>query len=256
MQGSPKPIETTERGFSPACPTCKYDLSGIPEGKCPECGGAFTLAGLMALHNRPRFKWPLAVLAGLWSIGWLVACVYIESSLRDEQPPAIALFWIGICLLWVFRREMTGASAIAFPAVALAAALASGALAGTSMQTPTSGSERLRTYLLAACIALILAWLATPPRRLGPLLSALGACPFGVGCIMALQSGFGLARNEHWSVWADVRPWQPFIQYPLSNPEAFIVGISLALMGLALALVLPIRKAIRVRNAERANRSP
>ena len=26
------------------CLTCKYDLSGLPDGVCPECGAAFSLA--------------------------------------------------------------------------------------------------------------------------------------------------------------------------------------------------------------------
>jgi len=35
-----------------ACPVCNYDLADQREAKCPECGGEFTLGGLMAAGDR------------------------------------------------------------------------------------------------------------------------------------------------------------------------------------------------------------
>lgn len=35
-------------GFTPRCTKCKYDLSGLPDGPCPECGQPFSLSALIA----------------------------------------------------------------------------------------------------------------------------------------------------------------------------------------------------------------
>jgi DNA-directed RNA polymerase subunit RPC12/RpoP len=47
------PLERATRvgaagGSSVACPTCGYNLTGLAEARCPECGGRFTLDELFA----------------------------------------------------------------------------------------------------------------------------------------------------------------------------------------------------------------
>jgi hypothetical protein len=36
-----------------ACPLCGYDLSGLTEARCPECGASFTLEQLLLTRTRP-----------------------------------------------------------------------------------------------------------------------------------------------------------------------------------------------------------
>lgn len=36
------------------CPTCGYNLRGLPDGACPECGQPFEAAKLSAVLRRPR----------------------------------------------------------------------------------------------------------------------------------------------------------------------------------------------------------
>jgi hypothetical protein len=61
MSGEDKPTAANPgelpKWFEPTCPGCKYDLRGTPDGACPECGRAFTLAGLIAKHNE-RYQGP------------------------------------------------------------------------------------------------------------------------------------------------------------------------------------------------------
>ncbi len=47
------PSSATESGLQPGlcCPTCEYDLTGLLESRCPECGGVFDAA---ELRLRPR----------------------------------------------------------------------------------------------------------------------------------------------------------------------------------------------------------
>ena len=37
-----------------ACPTCGYNLTGLTESRCPECGSRFTLDELLALQLQPK----------------------------------------------------------------------------------------------------------------------------------------------------------------------------------------------------------
>jgi hypothetical protein len=41
------------RDWRPMCPGCFYDLSGIPDGRCPECARGFGHAELRAAADRP-----------------------------------------------------------------------------------------------------------------------------------------------------------------------------------------------------------
>jgi len=50
------PLERVERikGSSKSavtCPTCGYNLTGLSEARCPECGTRFTLDELLALQG-------------------------------------------------------------------------------------------------------------------------------------------------------------------------------------------------------------
>jgi hypothetical protein len=39
--------------WRPTCPACRYDLEGLPDGPCPECGHVFRFADLVAAAMAP-----------------------------------------------------------------------------------------------------------------------------------------------------------------------------------------------------------
>jgi hypothetical protein len=59
------PTHFSEHEFPIFCPTCRYQLRGLPDGRCPECGEEFTRAKLLveeylhqpAAHPVTRARW-------------------------------------------------------------------------------------------------------------------------------------------------------------------------------------------------------
>ncbi|HVZ95135.1 MAG TPA: hypothetical protein VG797_11565 [Phycisphaerales bacterium] len=86
------------------CLSCQYDLRGIPEGLCPECGRPFTVASIRKeLFSR-------AVAARLFAIGGLViasglAALSIHNGAPNEWSPfpipgVLLVFLSGELWLW------------------------------------------------------------------------------------------------------------------------------------------------------------
>jgi hypothetical protein len=89
------------------CPTCQYDLTGLPEGTCPECGGEFTHAGLEALEQlsltRAAKRRDAIVIAIASLLGLPMTCFCVGNS-----PELLVLLVPGslivlVCYLMVFR---------------------------------------------------------------------------------------------------------------------------------------------------------
>lgn len=80
--------EAPPPGFEPLCLDCRYDLTGLADGKCPECGVRFTHAQLQRVHaarleaKRDRHKALLGVPLGL--LAWLspFAAAFVGSALE------------------------------------------------------------------------------------------------------------------------------------------------------------------------------
>ena len=47
---------TGSPGSAVACPTCGYNLTGLSESRCPECGSRFTLEELMAAQPQNKIE--------------------------------------------------------------------------------------------------------------------------------------------------------------------------------------------------------
>jgi hypothetical protein len=59
------------------CPSCRYDLNGLANDRCPECGSEFTRAGLLSLADRRRRAWldvPHRIIAFLGSFAAAFSC--------------------------------------------------------------------------------------------------------------------------------------------------------------------------------------
>lgn len=69
-----------ERGapaFVPRCLGCGYDLSGLADGKCPECGRAFTYAELRARQADALIREAMPFLCGTWLVPLVVHGSYL-----------------------------------------------------------------------------------------------------------------------------------------------------------------------------------
>jgi uncharacterized protein (DUF983 family) len=89
------------------CPTCTYDLTGLPEGTCPECGTGFTHSGLEALEQlnltRAAKRRDAIVIAIASLLGLPMTCFCVGNT-----PELLVLLVPGslivlVCYLVVFR---------------------------------------------------------------------------------------------------------------------------------------------------------
>jgi len=112
------------------CPACTYDLAGIPDGPCPECGTAFSREAiarerdLRAANRSTTMRRGFAALALAASV---VLCVMCRPW--GEVDNGLATFWglwvWGFALLWLLGvlpklpESPLGALWLLFPAIAV-----------------------------------------------------------------------------------------------------------------------------------------
>lgn len=112
------PVETgfAKPGEVLRCLRCSYDLSGIGDGKCPECGDAFTRRMLAeetkwkAVNaaetsvRRWRSAWDLAF-AGLFFY-WYFGMIFGTPSTTSGSAPFVFLaWWGGLVAIWMLRAR-------------------------------------------------------------------------------------------------------------------------------------------------------
>jgi hypothetical protein len=226
--------------FVPTCSCCAYDLRGIPDGVCPECGRAFEH---QLLEDAARQSWaktvayrrvsPDAILLAFA----LPALLMLPSLLlvRTGQPSSVefwSLFlWIGTSYWawrgrWViFRPSPIRLAWLIFPV--LYAALPFG-----------SGRPSLEVYFaissFGACLV-ALAWACTTPRKWWIPLALAAWVVLAPSAMCVLVGGTRMTAGLTWSHVRDVREGQIYRQYPLRNDELVLMGLSGASTGLALA---------------------
>ncbi len=82
-------------GRHPHCKRCNYELRGVPNEKCPECGKVHGKSGPPRGRRRRR-RWALAAAALLWALGAValapVCAPYLPSNVYVNLPLPIVLF--------------------------------------------------------------------------------------------------------------------------------------------------------------------
>lgn len=232
----------TDPTFIPICPGCRYDLRGIPDGVCPECGRSFTFDKLHAdaLLERLQRETGIGV-----SPDWLLATILIPSlfcsplmaSARSDEVQVRAV-WTAIAwavtIYWLVRRLDLGFGRggwrlgwLAFPSAWLLVSIL-----GEVDQSDTT------TGLLAATISLLagLAWSTIRAGRgwLFPLI--VGGLLILAGTLLLSEVAIDAAAGREWSRIADPRPGQVYDQYPLQIREAHWLSWSMVGTGCLAAL--------------------
>lgn len=235
--------------WTPSCPTCRYDLSATPDGRCPECGSEFMHSRLKAAHDAALAELPLGpiVFRTLGACGFVMGTAMLViatvtggaflfprkagESWRGPFPHTdVALIACLFMLPWLIGRGPGRASPLGLAAVPTllllniwlwqshfgyqAAPVGIGALVGLGVLVFGLAVERRRTV----------AWmLLTPTFMLGL-----------TGALVVLEV-VRAPSTDVWTSLCDPRSGQVHAQYPLRRDEAMVVGTGLLVMSVALA---------------------
>ena len=238
------------------CPGCQYDLSGSPDGLCPECGRAFTHAelrlGVAEREENPNtLRFYFATLAGLATILPFVAAPWV---VRGGMPLPRECAWVaagcfGLALYSaLYCRPFRVAPRCCFLAllVLIIAAVVS------SVCPPV---------LVWTVCGLFIAFMLIQARRYG----ALQVAPLTGGAIAALAAGCcsllflvwgaqlfseGLHQYHAWGDWrgwteSDMPRWTTW--RPARVGEAITLGSALIFAPLLIAL--PLFRVLRAHHA-------
>lgn len=95
-------------GFTPRCPRCRYDLTGLEKPTCPECGAPFSIAVLLAEWRARKARPPSN--ADYIAAGLLAFVSFWPADLRDPavlvwKMPAVLMLWMIVWLCATRHRE-------------------------------------------------------------------------------------------------------------------------------------------------------
>lgn len=237
--------------FKPVCPECKYDLSGLADGCCPECGTAFTRDGLIALGaSRKRTSYHVVttiiayVLALLCPISPLATVGSTRRNPDPAEPAAVLIVVAGSIATWSLAQWAAKGNTLRglltlSPALCLIATRIP--LLGWN-GAPTSVAILAATLAASVC-------LGEKNRSIGRFMTvamySTGLLLLGVSAPMALIAWSELRMGDTWSIVDDPRPGQVHQQYPLTNSEALVLFAVLLVLSLVLVAVsvAPLRQA-------------
>jgi hypothetical protein len=239
--------------FHLVCPKCDYNLEGIGDGHCPECGTPYTrdalyqrfLASLRPADTRPELN--PARRAAMLSI----ACVGIALiTLARSRPtwyasasPTAAWFGIGALLCaWItagyWFRVIRSVANPPFAGHVVWMLMLTGAswLICIGHLTTFRFSEAAPVVGTFAGIACYLAIARTPhlARQLWRL-----AClwPALLAVLMLADGIGGLAEGHHWTNWDDPVPRPTSNQYPMTTTELAWGGLALLIIMIVIEVI-------------------
>jgi hypothetical protein len=235
------------------CPTCRYDLSAMPDGKCPECGESFSHDSLaQRRHDRAARRVAAQLVIGVVLV--VVICVLAVRAgdaaalHRETVPPAVGV----IAVLSTFALIGLSGSALRVSSwVALGAALLMGAsFAGALWRTPVGPSTAFGTIVLVGVVARI-----TINWRLGPAVGMAG------GALLLLVMGMEYRSDAltksgagfRWTRFSWFRDGVNENRFPIAVEDARLVGTAFIVAGGASLLTAGAWAASRLRS-RRASR--
>ncbi len=228
--------------FVPHCSACRYDLTGLPDGVCPECGAAYTLHELMFLEPNPSVLAGLGCAAGTGIVALVLALPCMALSNGGQAPEGLLDFltlYFGVVGLLMIHRERWSALVLALY-FTFACLLPARLL--------------LAPHNLLLCIVSMVAhaMLAVPvikyQRELGvPLIFLLLASPMvALGVPMLRLDPAG----PHWTDYLHPTRLRPDV---LTAQEARVAGLMIVLLcGVAIAVLAWYCVRRRARAARRA----
>jgi hypothetical protein len=254
------------------CPACDYDLAGLPDGACPECGRAFTWRELLAKRERPRrWSWRdrrvalLGLAMAIWTGGMLVLLGLEELTNMWGRDPIVwgrgprlwdfdgLMCFFGVmwgmtvlwCVHWLHDRPKRPLVLLWVWVPTLRTLLLLVAL-----RTP---EFRVLLAIEAVVGLTVLTWAFwREPVRSGWITGvAFTALAMALGAAYLFTGLNGIVSGEWWSIWEDFRPGQPYDQFSLTNREAVRYGGVLASVGLVagIGLAVTYRRVWPVREA-------
>lgn len=227
--------------FVPECLTCGYELTGLADGACPECGKRFRHAALRAEFDERRansgFGMYIAKPFAWMTLVIVIACSGAVGADRHGQVSVVWALFAGV--LFAMRALLFGSrvGTLVFIAGAVAVVTMSYNADTPPFRNAIHGHlflNRLFVWSAGLCATALLL------GRWRWVLWAWASLLIGIGFGIELSSVTGVLRNEHWSRWPDIRSGDPYSQYPFTNPEAAMVGA--AAIGIGLVALLLIRR--------------
>ncbi len=216
-----------------ACPVCGYDLAGLPEDRCPECGVPFDRAELLL----PPPPGPLeqALADPMIRHGPLALCIAVSVLCRPHREPLSAWLAIWFVLAWgaggawlamhrtgLLRERPAALLWLLIPAAATA--FACGAPEILRVQGTVLGA------LIGAAV-LVVSFRRAPRASAAALCLALALTATPVGGFLAGHAAMGLAAGHYWSPWD--APVEGGRIRAVPYHEAFAFGRTVLLAGIA-----------------------
>ena len=234
VSDTPPPIPSQYTpGFIPKCATCDYDLSNLPDGRCPECGGWFSAAVLHSLwieKSRPGrlaggAEFLVAIPTGLSLVVWWITLVQTNAGAPSWIVGAVAavfsMWWTWICreqLLVSKPDHLLVTLLIAVPMCMIGVRC----LFWLGLLGPAPW-----------IVGTLLAWsLCRNRHRLVPGL-LIGSILIAPGVVGLFFGGLGMLRHEHWSEVDKLLPGDPYRPIPVSNQLECLLGAVFMIMGAA-----------------------
>jgi hypothetical protein len=230
-------------GFVPRCRGCRYDLRGLADSKCPECGAAFTLAGLIAdwraRQDAPPNNWDFI-------LGALLAFVAgIPMEVRD--PVAFVFKACSLIAMWVmawvwFNRRAEEMLDEGHRLLWLWVPCAASVLGLLQVPLLNLGAAFLATIF--GVVTTVVAWRRSPAMTVviaTTVLTTPIACIVIMGFGLLASATAGKAHGHYWSP-ADYPAWYwrgvPGRVRGMDNGTAIKFSLVMIATGAALAVAL------------------
>lgn len=241
--------KTAQAEFIPTCPSCGYELARLLNGMCPECGAVFDREALYAAHllrRAERERVLNLIRPTSWSL--FVIIVGCAGGLGNSDQGTVFFRWVVLgSILFLVRKPMYRSRWLTILLVGGSMGLV---LLGWKLRmSPYGGAAEGLAYLWS-----LLGWsaaLCAAPALFGRwrwMLWAWASLLVGIGTTIGSSGMLGVLEHEHWSGWFDLRWWDPYLQYPMSNSDATRFGGSIVLIGLVMMLVVRRIEPVRTQN--------